>query len=216
MKHHPEEVPVLVLQQVVHLRGLHALEVEGIAAERLQVAPLERIDVDLEAVARDAVGERRLELGRRDEVLGALRRHDARDHHARDRLRRVGERHVQHAAPPPVVRRDVPHARAAEIAECHRRAPEPAGRRLVEVEDVVLARVAAGRRRGPGGRRQRRQRRAQRRTHALAQEPCDRRQQPGLGPWPDQVEGGGVEAHHEHPPTLAHAARRSLAASRSL
>src|SRR5574341_772118 len=42
VEHHPEEVPVLRVEQMVHLLGLHALQIEGVAPERLQVAAPER------------------------------------------------------------------------------------------------------------------------------------------------------------------------------
>ena len=75
-----------------------------------------------------------------------------------------------------MLRGDVPHARAAEIGERDRRGLQAAGASAVEIEDVVLARVAAGGGRCPPRRRERRQGRTQRRVRRPRGSGAERRQ----------------------------------------
>ncbi len=58
-----QEVPLLVLEQVQGLGGLHALQIERVVAERAQIPDLQRVGVDVETIAVDVARQLLAQLG---------------------------------------------------------------------------------------------------------------------------------------------------------
>ena len=198
VEHHPQEIPPLVLEEVEHLCSLDPLQLEGVLGEGAQIADLQRVGVDVEPIAVDVRLELVAQLRRERIVLHALRRHDARDDEAVEVLGRIRQREMHDAGALPVHVGDVPDTAAAQVRGRQRQLAGAATADLVEVVDVVLAGILAGRRRCPRRRRQRRQRAAQLGVRALREQAGERRQLALCRPRLDEVEGRAVETDDDH------------------